>query len=202
MRRNFTCAFADFGAGRVKIFRSARARASRTLPRLGADCCCIAAIGPEPSGIFCADCGTELLRTSRSWKPPARYGPPLCPHCLSLERDARSRKWRVESLRSRIVAEARVQARAMEWRAAAELVLAFPPLSFPPLSQKVSCGLTWTYQGTPPALDASGEIDYGTVDEFTWTAGEFAFVGHWGQVQVNSHQALKLEIEVVHGPRP
>lgn len=89
----------------------------------------IAAIGPAPSGILCADCGTELLRTSRSWKPPARYGPPLCPDCLSRERDALSWQWRVESLRSCIVAEARVQARAMDWRAAAELVLAFPPLS-------------------------------------------------------------------------
>ncbi|MEW2373400.1 hypothetical protein AB0940_29110 [Streptomyces sp. NPDC006656] len=89
----------------------------------------LAAIGPAPSGIRCADCGTELLRTSRSWKPPARYGPPLCPDCMSRERDARSRQWRVESLRARIVAEALVQARAMDWRAAAELVLAFPPLS-------------------------------------------------------------------------
>ncbi|MEU2072304.1 hypothetical protein [Streptomyces anulatus] len=89
----------------------------------------LAAIGPAPSGILCADCGTELLRTSRSWKPPARYGPPLCPDGLSLERDARSRTWRVASLRSRIVAQAGVQARAMDWRAAAELVLAFPPLS-------------------------------------------------------------------------
>ncbi len=97
----------------------------------------LAAIGTAPSGILCADCGTELLRTSRSWKPPARYGPPLCPHCLSLERDARSRTWQVASLRSRIVAEARVQARAMDWRAAAELVLAFPPLS-----QGVSRGST------------------------------------------------------------
>lgn len=97
----------------------------------------LATIGPAPSGILCADCGTELLRTSRSWKPPARYGPPLCPDCLSLERDARSRKWRVESLRSRIVAETRVQARAMDWCAAAELVLAFPPLS-----QGVSRGST------------------------------------------------------------
>ncbi|MFH7599278.1 hypothetical protein WDV06_29895 [Streptomyces racemochromogenes] len=95
----------------------------------------LAAIGPAPSGILCAHCGTELLRTSRSWKPSARYGPPLCPDCLSLERDARSRTWRVESLRSRIVAETRVQARAMDWRAAAELVLAFPPLS-----QKVGRG--------------------------------------------------------------
>ncbi|MFE2640394.1 hypothetical protein ACFXKF_37600 [Streptomyces scopuliridis] len=69
--------------------------------------------------------------------PGRGTGPPLCPHCLSLERDARSRQWRVESLRSRIVAEVRVRARAMDWRAAAELVLAFPPLS-----QKVSRGST------------------------------------------------------------
>ncbi|MFD7631733.1 hypothetical protein ACFV7Q_37990 [Streptomyces sp. NPDC059851] len=89
----------------------------------------LAAIGPAPSGILCAHCGTELLRTSRSWKPRTRYGPPLCPRCFSLEGDARSRTWRVESLRSRIVAEAQVPARARDWRAAAELVLAFPPLS-------------------------------------------------------------------------
>ncbi|WP_369244356.1 hypothetical protein [Streptomyces sp. R41] len=63
-------------------------------------------------------------------------------------------------------------------------------------------GLTWTDQGTPPARDASGEIDYGTIDEFTWIAGEFALVGDWGRIQVNSHQTPKLEIEVVHGPRP
>ncbi|MGY4966593.1 hypothetical protein [Streptomyces sp. 900105245] len=95
----------------------------------------LAAIGPAPSGILCAHCGTELLRTSRSWKPRARYGPPLCPRCFSLEGDARSRTWRVESLRSRIVAQAQVPARARDWRAAAELVLAFPPLS-----QRVSRG--------------------------------------------------------------
>lgn len=33
-------AFADFGVGRVQAFHSVRARASRTLPRRGADCCC------------------------------------------------------------------------------------------------------------------------------------------------------------------
>ncbi|MFB7941756.1 hypothetical protein [Streptomyces sp. NPDC056049] len=89
----------------------------------------LAAIGPAPSGILCADCGTELLRTSRSWTPPARYGPPLCPDCISQERDARWRQYGVERLRARIVAEALVRARAVDWRAAAELVLAFPPLS-------------------------------------------------------------------------
>ncbi|MER6231568.1 hypothetical protein ABT169_20810 [Streptomyces sp. NPDC001616] len=89
----------------------------------------LAAIGPAPSGILCAGCGTELLRTSRSWKPPARYGPPLCPDCISQERDAQWRQLGVERLRARIVAETLVQSRAMDWRAAAELVLAFPPLS-------------------------------------------------------------------------
>jgi transposase len=46
------------------------------------------------------------------------------------------------------------------------------------------------------------EIDYGTIDEFMWIAGEFALVGDWGRIQVNSHQTPWLEIEVVHGPQP
>ena len=49
-------------------------------------------------------------------------------------------------------------------------------------------GLTWTDQGTPQARNANGEIDYGAIDEFTWTAGEFALVGDWGRIQVNCHQ--------------
>lgn len=48
------------------------------------------------SVFFYASYGMELLRTSRSWKPPARYRPPLCPHCLFLDRDARSRQRRGE----------------------------------------------------------------------------------------------------------
>ncbi len=40
VRRNFICALADFGAGRVTVARSARVRASRILPCLGAVCCC------------------------------------------------------------------------------------------------------------------------------------------------------------------
>ncbi|NED02375.1 hypothetical protein G3I55_12000 [Streptomyces sp. SID6648] len=95
----------------------------------------LAAIGPAPSGILCNACGTELLRTSRSWEPPARTHMPLCPDCLSSDQDARTRKWQVESLRRRIVAEAPVRAPVTAWRAAAELVLAFPPLS-----QRVSRG--------------------------------------------------------------
>ncbi|MFK8851412.1 hypothetical protein [Streptomyces sp. Ac-502] len=89
----------------------------------------LAAIGPSPSGILCADCGTELLRTSRSWSPPARPGPPVCPDCAAQEQHDQSRQWQVERLRDRIVSEAAVQAPARDWRAATELVLAYPPLS-------------------------------------------------------------------------
>ncbi|MFD5790502.1 hypothetical protein ACFWH1_28250 [Streptomyces sp. NPDC127037] len=63
-------------------------------------------------------------------------------------------------------------------------------------------GLTWFGQGDPPARDASGEIDYGCIDEFTWVAGDFALVGDWGRIQVDSLQAPKLDLAVVHDPRP
>lgn len=62
--------------------------------------------------------------------------------------------------------------------------------------------LTWTGQGTPPARDANGEIDYGAIDEFTWTAGEFTLVGDWGRIQVNSPRGPRLDIEAVDGPQP
>ncbi|WP_330457378.1 hypothetical protein OIB37_10990 [Streptomyces sp. NBC_00820] len=88
----------------------------------------LATIGPAPAGILCAECGVELLRTSRSWQPPARPGPPLCPDCVAVDNRTRSRRWHVQTLRSRIIREARVPATVREWRAATELVLAYPPL--------------------------------------------------------------------------
>jgi hypothetical protein len=63
-------------------------------------------------------------------------------------------------------------------------------------------GLTWTDQGTPPARDASGEIDYGAIDGFNWSAGNFELVGDWGRIQVDSSQAPTLAIEGVHGQQP
>jgi hypothetical protein len=84
----------------------------------------LAAIGPAPSGIFCTDCGTELLRTSRSWQPRA-----LCPDCKALAHRASSRRFGVESLRASIICEAAVQAPARDWRAASQLVLAYPRLT-------------------------------------------------------------------------
>ncbi|WP_241777897.1 hypothetical protein [Streptomyces sp. CT34] len=89
----------------------------------------LTAIGPCPSGIFCAACGTELLRTSRSWSPPGRFGPPLCPQCAAQAQQDTSRRWNLQQLRARIVAEATVPASARDWQAATTLVLAYPPLS-------------------------------------------------------------------------
>lgn len=63
-------------------------------------------------------------------------------------------------------------------------------------------GLTWTGQGSPPARDTSGEIDYGAIDEFTWTAGEFTLVGDWGRIQVDSSHVPTLAIEGVHSQQP
>ncbi|MEU7641788.1 MULTISPECIES: hypothetical protein [unclassified Streptomyces] len=85
----------------------------------------LAVIDPAPPGIFCMDCGTELLRTSRSWQPRQA----LCPDCVTLARQASSRQFRVECLRASIVSGAAVQAPARDWRAASELVPAYPPLS-------------------------------------------------------------------------
>ncbi|MFI6372393.1 hypothetical protein [Streptomyces sp. NPDC050546] len=89
----------------------------------------LAAIGPTPSGTFCTNCGSELLRTSRSWKPSGRQGRLLCPDCAAHEQHDRSRQWSADLLRARFISEAAVEAPLRDWRAAAELVLAYPPLS-------------------------------------------------------------------------
>ncbi|CUM36717.1 hypothetical protein BN2537_2399 [Streptomyces venezuelae] len=87
------------------------------------------AIGPTPSGIFCADCGAELLRTSRSWQPQSRFSAPRCRDCQDQKQDGVTRRNYGARLRSRFVDESPVQAPARDWRAASEMVLAFPPLS-------------------------------------------------------------------------
>ncbi|MET8683653.1 hypothetical protein ABZV77_05500 [Streptomyces sp. NPDC004732] len=90
----------------------------------------LVAIGPAPSGIACATCGTGLLRTSRSWKPSRRHaGPPLCPDCEAQKREANSRESAGYWLRVRFINEAAVSAPARDWHAATALVLAYPPLS-------------------------------------------------------------------------
>ncbi len=91
----------------------------------------LAAIGPTPSGIHCTGCDTELLRTSRSWKPTGSYtskGDPLCPDCETSKRNDRNRGYDLQRLRDRFISEAPVEGAANDWRAAVELVLAYPPL--------------------------------------------------------------------------
>jgi hypothetical protein len=46
--------------------------------------------------------------------------------------------------------------------------------------------LTWTDQGQPPAVDASGEADFGHIDSFIVAAGHCRLEGDWGQIKVES----------------
>jgi hypothetical protein len=44
--------------------------------------------------------------------------------------------------------------------------------------------LLWEHQGAPPALDASGEIDYGHIDDFRWDDNAYELAGEWGQMSI------------------
>jgi hypothetical protein len=46
--------------------------------------------------------------------------------------------------------------------------------------------LTWVGQGAPPAVDASGEQDYGHVDSFEWEEAQFVICGDWGRLDVEA----------------
>jgi hypothetical protein len=54
--------------------------------------------------------------------------------------------------------------------------------------------LTWTGQGVPLAVDASGEIDYGGVDLFEWDGAEYRLAGGWGYIDV---EAKRVRLELV-----
>jgi hypothetical protein len=53
--------------------------------------------------------------------------------------------------------------------------------------------LVWEDQGAPPATDASGEIDYGHIDSFTWDGMTFKLEGDWGRMELT---AAGVEVEV------
>ncbi|MHB8060036.1 MAG: hypothetical protein ACYDHO_04305 [Gaiellaceae bacterium] len=53
--------------------------------------------------------------------------------------------------------------------------------------------LIWDDQGAPPAIDASGELDYGNIDSFEWEDGRFILEGGWGKVEI---QAGTVQIEL------
>lgn len=47
----------------------------------------------------------------------------------------------------------------------------------------------------PPAVDATGEMDYGNIDVFTWDGSRFELEGDWGRVRVEGDPPL-----VVYAP--
>ncbi len=44
--------------------------------------------------------------------------------------------------------------------------------------------LNWDATGAPPAYDASGELDYGCLDEYHEIENGFEFSGDWGTIRV------------------
>jgi hypothetical protein len=72
------------------------------------------------------------------------------------------------------------------------------PRYVPPPSGEVECfrrgtlrfsgveRLVWGGQGRPPARDATGEIDFGHIDSFTWGAEGFALAGDWGEIELRA----------------
>ena len=49
--------------------------------------------------------------------------------------------------------------------------------------------LEWVAQGGPPAIDATGEIDYGHIDTMTWDSGLYELQGDWGEMRVRARAA-------------
>ena len=52
--------------------------------------------------------------------------------------------------------------------------------------------LRWTGQGRPPGVDASGEIDYGSIDEFDVQGGRYRLVGDFGEIVLTNPSAPSL----------
>lgn len=46
--------------------------------------------------------------------------------------------------------------------------------------------LLWSSSGNPPAVDSSGEVDYGQIDSFEWDDAGSLLEGGWGRMQIIS----------------
>jgi hypothetical protein len=44
--------------------------------------------------------------------------------------------------------------------------------------------VAWESQGAPPATDASGESDYGHIDDLRWEGEVFELEGDWGRMRI------------------
>jgi hypothetical protein len=49
--------------------------------------------------------------------------------------------------------------------------------------------LTWDRQGSPPAVDATGEVDYGNIDTFSLEASTYQLSGDWGLMRLQAENA-------------
>lgn len=47
-------------------------------------------------------------------------------------------------------------------------------------------GIQWNEKRFEKFTDASGEIDYGNIDEFLFRNGKYYLSGEWGDVEINS----------------
>ena len=72
-----------------------------------------------------------------------------------------------------------------EWACFRHAVLSFPAVR----------SLVWSDQGTPPARDATGEIDFGSVDTFTRVGSVSCLTGDWGRIEVTSAATPVIRIE-------
>ncbi|MDX2545265.1 hypothetical protein ACOT81_26250 [Streptomyces sp. WI04-05B] len=55
--------------------------------------------------------------------------------------------------------------------------------------------LHWTGQGTPPAKDATGELDYGAIDSLAVDGNLYTMTGDFGRIAVT---ALNHTLEIVN----
>jgi hypothetical protein len=55
--------------------------------------------------------------------------------------------------------------------------------------------LSWEEQGQTPAVDASGEEDWGHIDSFEWEDGRFVLVGDFGSLEADAEKAEAALVE-------
>jgi len=48
--------------------------------------------------------------------------------------------------------------------------------------------LEWSGQGAPPATDATGEADYGHIDDLQWDDNRFELEGDWGRMVLEAER--------------
>lgn len=46
--------------------------------------------------------------------------------------------------------------------------------------------LVWRDQGAPPAVDSSGDIDFGHIDSLEWDNHTFVLAGDWGRMELSA----------------